>query len=161
MRKLKIASLLLLNMSFFSMAGEANVSWKDFNDYRDVAPGNEVKGAYHKRIAKQFESHLNKLSERLPKGYKLNIAFDDIDLAGDARLNMNDIRVIKPIYFPRLTISYDVKNADGNTVLSEKKVVLKDMGFMDKMKSRLDTSFFYEKRLLSEWFEEQILVKVK
>ena len=51
-------TLLALSMPFLSIAGEAKVTWKDFNDYRDVYPGNEVKGAYHKRVAKQFEKHI-------------------------------------------------------------------------------------------------------
>jgi hypothetical protein len=160
MKKIKIA-FLLMSMPFFSMAGEANVTWKDFNDYRDVAPGNEVKGAYHKRVAKQFENHLAKLAEQLPKGYKLNVTFMDIDLAGDARMSINDVRVIKPIYFPRLTISYNLKDSKGRSVARVKDLVLKDMSFMDKIKTGREVSFYYEKRLLSDWFEEQVLPEAK
>ena len=36
-------------------------------------------------------------------------------------------------------------------------VELKDMGFMDKIKMGRDESFYYEKRLLTQWFGEQIL----
>lgn len=151
-------TLLALSMPFLSIAGEAKVTWKDFNDYRDVHPANEVKGSYHKRVAKQFEKHMSKLAEQLPEGYKLNVTFDDIDLAGDSRMNMQDIRVIKPIYFPRLTISYSVEDKYGATISSAEKLVLKDMNFMDRIKKGRDTSFYYEKRLLNEWFEEQILV---
>lgn len=152
-------TLLALSMPFLSIAGEAKVTWKDFNDYRDVYPGKEVKGAYHKRVAKQFEKHISKLAEQLPEGYKLNVTFDDIDLAGDARMNMQDLRVIKPIYFPRLTISYTVQDKSGATVSSAEKLVLKDMSFMDRIKKGRETSFYYEKKLLSEWFEDKVLVK--
>ena len=152
-------TLLALSMPFLSIAGEARVTWKDFNDYRDVHPGNEVKGAYHKRIAKQFEKHISKLAEQLPDGYKLNVTFDDIDLAGDSRMNMQDIRVIKPIYFPRLTISYTLQDKSGVTVDSAENLVLKDMSFMDRIKRGRETSFYYEKQLLSEWFEDKVLVK--
>lgn len=152
-------TLFALSMPFLSIAGEANITWKDFNDYRDVYPGNEVKGAYHKRVAKQFEKHISKLAMKLPEGYKLNVTFDDIDLAGDARMNMQDIRVIKPIYFPRLTISYTVQDKSGATVNSAEKLVLKDMGFMDRLKKGRETSFYYEKQLLNEWFEKKLLSK--
>ena len=158
MKKLKIA-LLLMSMPFLSIAGEAKVTWKDFNDYRDVHPANEVKGAYHKRVAKQFEKHISKLAKQLPEGYKLNVTFDDIDLAGDSRMNMQEVRVIKPIYFPRLTISYTLQDQSGATVSSAEKLVLKDMSFMDRIKRGRETSFYYEKQLLSEWFEDMVLVK--
>lgn len=152
-------TLLALSMPFLSIAGEAKVTWKDFNDYRDVFPANEVKGSYHKRVAKQFEKHISKLAEQLPEGYKLNVTFEDIDLAGDARMNMQDVRVIKPIYFPRLIISYTLKDKSGETLSSAENIVLKDMSFMDRIKRGRETSFYYEKQLLSEWFADQVLVK--
>ncbi len=152
-------TLLALSMPFLSIAGEAKVTWKDFNNYRDVYPANEVKGSYHKRVAKQFEKHISKLAEQLPEGYKLNVTFEDIDLAGDARMNMQDVRVIKPIYFPRLTISYTLKDKSGETLSSAENLVLKDMSFMDRIKRGRETSFYYEKQLLNEWFADQVLVK--
>ena len=42
----------------------------------------------------------------------------------------------------------------------EDDVELKDMGFMDKIKMGRDEPFFYEKRLITEWFGEQILASI-
>lgn len=153
MKKLCIAAL-VLGMPFTTLAGEAKVTWLDFNDYRDVHPANDVKGAYHKRVAKQFEKHMAKLAEQLPDGYTLNVTFDDIDLAGDSRMNMQNIRVIKPIYFPKLTISYQVFDKKGQLQLSEQSLVLKDMNFMNRIKRGREGALHYEKRLLNDWFEE-------
>ena len=152
-------TLLALSMPFLSIAGEAKITWKDFNDYHDVHPANEAKRSYHKRVTKHFEKHISKLAEQLPEGYKLNVTFDDIDLAGDSRMGMQEIRVIKRIYFPKLTISYALQDKSGVTVSSAEKLVLKDMSFMDRINKGLDKSFIYEKQLLSDWFADQVLIK--
>ncbi|CAH9054729.1 hypothetical protein PSECIP111951_02050 [Pseudoalteromonas holothuriae] len=142
-------------------AGEAKVNFKDFNEYRDVYPSNEVKGAYHKRLAKQFERHIVKLAEQLPQGYKLDVTFNDIDLAGDARFSMNDVRIVKPIYFPRLNIRYRLVNEKGEQVLKTQERELKDMSFMDRIKVGRNEALYYEKRLLNEWFDKDVLATAK
>ncbi|NOU53184.1 DUF3016 domain-containing protein [Pseudoalteromonas sp. JBTF-M23] len=146
--------------AFGAYAGEGKVHFKDFNDYRDVYPSNEVKGAFHKRLAKQFEKHVAKLAEKLPDGYKLDVTFNDIDLAGEARFNMDNIRVVKDIYFPRLDISYRLVDNKGQQVI-EATEELKDMSFLDRIKSGREGSLYYEKRLLDQWFESQIAKAVK
>ena len=154
----KIAMAMCIALPAFVHAGESIVKWHDFNDYRDVRPSNQVKGSYHKNIAASFEKHMAKLAEQLPTDYKLNVEFIDLDLAGDVRYGgMDEIRVVKPIYFPRIKIDYSLTDKDGTVLSKGSDVELKDMGFMDKIKMGRDESFYYEKRLLTEWFGEQIL----
>ncbi|WP_105166778.1 DUF3016 domain-containing protein [Pseudoalteromonas sp. T1lg23B] len=157
--------LVLMIVGIFSAcvvhAGEAQVTFKDFKDYRDVRPSNEARGSYHKRVAHQLEKHMAKLAQQLPEGYKLSITFDDIDLAGDVRFNIDDIRVVKPIYFPRLDISYSLTDDKGLQLINESDVNLKDMGFMDRAKIGHEETLYYEKRLLKEWFAESILPVVE
>jgi hypothetical protein len=154
----KIAMAMCIALPAFAHAGESIVKWHDFNDYRDVRPSNQVKGSYHKNIAASFEKHMAKLAEQLPTDYKLNVEFIDLDLAGDVRYGgMDEIRVVKPIYFPRIKIDYSLTDKDGTVLSKGSDVELKDMGFMDKIKMGRDESFYYEKRLLTEWFGEQIL----
>lgn len=139
-------------------AGESVVKWNDFNDYRDVRASNQAKGSYHKSIAASFEKHMSKLAEQLPKDCKLNVEFTDLDLAGDVRYGgMEEIRVVKPIYFPRIKLNYSLTDNDGTVLSKDTDVELKDMGFMDKIKMGREESLYYEKRLLTEWFGEQIL----
>jgi hypothetical protein len=74
-----------------------------------------------------LEQELTRAIERtaghaLPPDYTLTIRFTDIDLAGDInpfhRMNLNDVRVYRGIYAPRLTFDYAVLDAEGNTVVS-------------------------------------------
>ncbi|AOT09874.1 DUF3016 domain-containing protein [Pseudoalteromonas luteoviolacea] len=157
MMKLFKYAIVALFMPMMASAGEAKVTWLDFKEYRDVFPAKETRGGYHKRIAKQFDAHLSKLASDMPEGYMLSVTFEDIDLAGDVRFNMNDIRIIKPIYFPRLKIAYNVTDKAGNVIVEAQSKVLKDMGFMDRIKFGRDTEFYYDKRLLSDWFEDDVV----
>jgi hypothetical protein len=143
-----------------AQAAEVQVHWKSFKDYRDVHPSNETRGSFHKRIAGQFEKHLNKLAEQLPEGYVLSVNFDDIDLAGDVHYGIQEIRVVKPIHFPRLTISYQLKDKSGNVVLESKETKLKDMAFMDRSRLGRDEAFYFDKRLLTDWFSKDVLPSV-
>ncbi|BBN82951.1 hypothetical protein PA25_29360 [Pseudoalteromonas sp. A25] len=157
-KAITLAMCLLFTSSVW--AGEGQVHFKDFNDYRDVYPSNEVKGAFHKRLAKQFEKHIVKLAEELPAGYKLDVTFNDIDLAGEARFNMDNVRVVKDIYFPRLEISYSLVDDKGLQVLGATEE-LKDMSFLDRIKSGRQGALYYEKRLLDQWFASHIVNAVK
>jgi hypothetical protein len=159
---MKKLTVLLLGtiLPLSAIAGEAKVNFLDFKEYRDVRPSNEVRGSYHKRIATQFEKHVSKLAQKLPPSFTLNLKFDDIDLAGDVQMSMNDIRVIKAIYFPKLKITYTVTDNGNNVLLQGKEVSLKDMSFMDRSKIGRDESFYYDKRLLTQWFDEDVLAKL-
>ncbi|MFY8327177.1 DUF3016 domain-containing protein [Pseudoalteromonas sp. ZZD1] len=154
----KIAVAMIILVPAFAHAGEATVKWHDFNDYRDVRPSNDTKGSYHKRIASNFEKHFNKLAEKLPQGYKFNVEVIELDLAGDVRFGgMNELRIIKPIYFPRIEFNYSVTDKDGQTISENEQVSLKDMGFMDRIKMGRDEEFYYDKRLITDWFDKELM----
>lgn len=157
----KIALTFLVALPVFAQAGEAVVKWQDFNDYRDVRPSNEVRGSFHKRVESSFEKHFTKLAENLPEGYKFNVEVTELDLAGDVRFGgMNELRIIKPIYFPRIEFTYSVTDKNGKILTESDKVSLKDMGFMDKIKMGRDDAFYYDKRLLTDWFKKELIPAV-
>jgi hypothetical protein len=154
----KIAMTMCIALPAFAHAGESVVKWHDFNDYRDVRASNQAKGSYHEHIATSLEKHIAKLAEQLPKDYKLSIEITDLDLAGDVRYGtINEIRVVKPIHFPRIKLNYSLIGKNSDVISEDNDIELKDMGFMDKIKMGRDESFYYEKRLLTQWFGEQIL----
>lgn len=156
MLKMTVISILLAS-PIFAQAGQANVKWHDFNDYRDVRPSNETKGSFHKRIASSYEKHFSKLAEQLPDEYTFNIEISELDLAGDRIGGMNEIRVIKDIYPPRIEFNYSVTTSNGQTIKQANDVKLKDLGFMDRIKMGRDGSFYYEKRLVTDWFEKELI----
>ncbi|MCF7501521.1 MULTISPECIES: DUF3016 domain-containing protein [unclassified Pseudoalteromonas] len=155
----KITLAMIFVLPAFTYAGEAKVKWHDFDDYRDVRPGNNsTKGSFHKSVANNLEKHFSKLAEKLPEGYTLNVEVTDLDLAGDVRFgSMNELRIIKPIYFPRIDLNYSVTDKSGKVLSEASDVKLKDMGFMDRMKMGRDEAYYYDKRLITDWFEDELL----
>ena len=157
----KISMALCVVLPLFTHAGESAVKWHDFKDYRDVRASNQTKASYHKQITKQFEKHFSKLAEQLPKDYKLNVEITDVDLAGDVRFSgTSEIRVVEPIFFPRINLNYSLVNKEGDVISEANDVELKDMGFMDRIRRGREESFDHEERLLTQWFGEQVLTSI-
>ncbi|MDP5212783.1 DUF3016 domain-containing protein [Pseudoalteromonas tunicata] len=156
----KIICALALTTPLITWAGEANVAWGNLKDFRDVRPSNETRGGYHKRIQNQFEQHFASLAEQLPQGYKLGIKITNIDLAGDVNFSgTRELRIVKPIFFPKVEFNYVLTDNSGK-LIDKADVSLKDMGFMDKMKLGRDEEFYYEKRIISDWFSGELVKKV-
>lgn len=161
---MKLVNVLLFSVvsmsSVSAFAGEASVTYGKFSDFTDVRPSNETRGGYHKRVEKQFTKHFQKLAEQLPEGYKLGVTVNDIDLAGDVRFGAaNEIRVVKPIYFPKIKFSYALTDANGKMV-DKGEADLKDMSFMDKIRRGREEEFMHDKRIITDWFENELLPKV-
>lgn len=91
----------------------------------------------------------------LTAGQKLAITVTDVDLAGDFEpwrgSQWGDVRIVKDIYPPRLTLVFRLTDADG-TVLKEGKRDLRDLAFMIKMTMGFrDDPLRHEKALLDDW----------
>lgn len=139
-------------------AGEAKVTWQDVDSYTDAKPGSETKGAFHKRLKRQFEEHFNfEAQNNLPEGYTFNAEITDLDLAGDSDLGRTEASGVKRVHFPRIEFTYNVTDAKG-TVVSEGDVAVKDMNFLDTIRtpSADRDEFYYDFRLISDWFDTSL-----
>lgn len=165
----KLMTTLLALFTFVSLlpvayAATSEVTWTDYEKYRDIHPGSEGRKKFRERTFKNFEEHFAKLAENLSEGQMLKINVTDVDLAGDTRSRgINELRVVKEIYFPRMNFSYELVNTDG-TIAKSDKIVLKDMNFMmgGNLKYR-NKPLSYEKKMLDGWFYDTFrdLVTVK
>ena len=131
MKKLSVILLAVssLLVTFLSSAATSEVKWTNPDKYRDVDAGDGHRAKFKARIFANFEEHFSLLAEKLPEGQTLLIDVKDVDLAGDVHQNMQRIRVIKEIFFPRIEFSYQVLDGNKN-VLTSGDVNLKDMSFM-------------------------------
>lgn len=91
----------------------------------------------------------------LPPGEHLAIVVTDIDRAGSFEPwlgpRMQDVRIIKDIYPPRIDLRFRLTAADG-TVLREGTRKLRDPGFMYDTPSLPGSgNLRYEKALLERW----------
>lgn len=166
---MKRFAIVCLAMSSFTLSAQTpesaiKVEWVQPEKYTDIRPSNESKAMYRKHVIESFDKFWTKLSEKLPQGYKLALTIKDVDLAGDVnplyRVDNRDIRVIKDMYFPKITLDYQLQDAAGAVVASEQNVKIKDMNFMSSVGLRFSSQEFgHEKNMLEKWFTKTILAK--
>lgn len=166
---MKRFAIVCLAMSSFTLLAQASesaikVEWFQPEKYTDIRPSNESKAMYRKHVIESFDKFWAKLSEKLPQGYQLALTIKDVDLAGDVnplyRVDNRDIRVIKDMYFPKITLDYQLQDATGAVVASEQNVKIKDMNFMSSVGLRFSSQEFgHEKNMLEKWFTKTVLAK--
>lgn len=142
-----------------AQAGEVKLTWQEPEKFADIRSTSETRDAFQERVIKELGKVFVDLANKLPDGVTWIATVTDIDLAGDVRPMMRhgtgDIRVVKDIYWPRMSIRYSMLDARGQ-VISEGKEDIKDMSFMlgNPMAAR-NTAFQYEAKMLRDWFRRQ------
>lgn len=106
-----------------------------------------------------LSDHLKRTAGAVVKSdQKLEVTFTDIDLAGDfqpTRVQLNDVRIIKDIYRPRMTLHFKLTGADGK-VLKEGDRTLADSYFMTNISIiDRDEPLFYDKEMLANWVRDE------
>jgi hypothetical protein len=164
MKKICIALFLLGTIAGQVAAGEVKVSWQEPEKFTDIRPSNEIRSDFQSRLFKEFDQIFAELAKKLPDGYQWDVTVTDVDLAGDVRpffhSSNTEIRVIKELYWPRMSFNFELKDAQGNTVASGKEDV-KDMAFLMRTTiSSGNNSFQYEEQMLKSWFNTQQKEKI-
>ena len=140
------------------------VTWLNPEKFSDIRPANGTRKVYQERVMKAFDKFLGDLAKKLPAGYSMEINVKDLDLAGDVnpmyRIDNNDIRVIKDIYFPRMKFDYVLFDQNKQPIQQESDVKIKDMGFMTSSHiGHQSKEFAYEYEMLKKWFNKTIVPK--
>lgn len=141
-------------------ASPVEVTFVSPEDFRDFTQSHVSKDDGQEWMMSEFRAHLvNQARSLLQPGQRLEVRFLDIDLAGDfepGRLHPSgeNIRYLKDIYPPRMTIEFKLTGADGK-VLSEGKRKLSELGYL--MVTRLPGSdgLRYDKALLTDWMRSE------
>ncbi len=159
---MKTLTFLILSSILVTGAVSANVqvTFEEPENYRDIdyGDGNTRRGIkVHIPI---LEKHIIKQSKRyLKDGQNLTMIITDVDLAGDYEPwrspNFDDIRIVKSIYPPRISFSFELKDADGN-VLSSGEENLVDMNFQYRLRSRTYDELFYDKEMITDWMRNMV-----
>lgn len=155
--------------------GPVTVEWVKPEDFRDVRHPSVSRAKYRERVFAKLESHFDKLAEDLPEGYHLALKVINLDMAGEvqtatqagligmhhrASAGFQEYRIMRDIDIPRMTFSFELKDADGKVVQSEEEVKLKDVGFLNRTSTRFkNRPLKYEKAMVSRWFKETFLAE--
>ena len=110
-------------------------------------------------LQQDIQQHLQRLADRkLAASDTLQVEVLDIDLAGDfesTRLTrFADVRVVRDIASPRITLRYSLKQ--GDRVMAGPEEQLSDMNFLwGHNRYSSGDRLRYEKPLLDAWFEKR------
>lgn len=89
---------------------------------------------------------------------RLEIKVTDVDLAGDFEPwrgpEMQNVRIMKDIYPPRVTLEFRLLAADGK-VVSEGKRQLQDLNFLMKIGLPTIEPLRHDKQLLTDWMQRE------
>ena len=133
------------------------VSFHDPDRFTDAR--SSFGGATDHGYLDMLSAHLKRTAAPLVKAdQKLEVTFTDVDLAGDfqpSRVQLDDVRIIKEIYRPRMTLHFKLTGADG-TVVKEGDRTLSDSYFMTNI-SIVDRNdpLFYDKELIANWVRDE------
>ena len=157
MKKYALALALAACLCAAAHAGEVEVTWQDADNFSDIRSGNENRVAFRAQLFHDLELVFQDLARQLPADVTWKIKVTDVDLAGEVRPAPygNEIRIIKEIYWPRISLQSTLLDANQK-ILSERKEVISDMNFMvNSGMGRDGGRFQYEEKMLRDWFKKQ------
>lgn len=141
-------------------SGPVSVAWADPATFTELRHSrnrwDSERGTWLTDLAK----HMRKRAEaQLPAGERLQLTIVDVDRAGDYEpwrgVNQQDIRIIRDIYPPRMTVQYKRLDADGK-VIAEGESKITDPAFMISSAPFNDTDpLRYEKRMIDSWLRRE------
>lgn len=110
-------------------------------------------------ILSQLRDHLIKQAAAyVPEGQKLAVTVTDVDMAGDYEpwrgAGLMDVRIIKDVYPPRMSLEFKLTDAAGK-VLKEGKRSLQDLAFNMKLAINLSDPLRHEKALIDDWLRRE------
>lgn len=133
-------------------------------DVQFVDPSNfaEMRGSRGQRNSKEWMNGLRKHLEQrapqyLPPGARLQVRFTDVKLVGDyepwRRPGLNDVRIVRDVYPPRLDLDFRLTN-EGGTV-REGSAKLRDPSFLMRTQRYPDDPLGHEKLMLDDWLQKE------
>ena len=142
-------------------AGPVQVTWEDpagFTEIRYSGNRHEArKGTWVSDLADYLASES---ATALAPGQRLTVNLTDIDLAGDFEpwlgRNMQEVRMMRDIYPPKIALSYTLHDANGQ-VLAQGDRTLSNLGYLQGLNTarKSTDNLRYEKHLIDRWVQQE------
>ena len=136
---------------------------KEPGEYADVRDGWSASEKGQAANLDALKQHIEKrAADLVPADHKLTVTLTEVDLAGDfepwGRPEMQDVRIVKDIYPPRIDLEFKLTDAAG-VVVKEGKRELRDLAFMMKLSIDRNDPNRHEKELLNDWLRREFKSK--
>lgn len=142
-------------------AGPVSVAWEDPATFVELRHSQNRYEAARGNWLMDLAQYLRKGAEaRLPPGERLQLTIVDVDRAGDFEpwhgINHQDIRIVRDIYPPRMTLRYKRYDASG-AMVGEGERKLSDPAFLLGTTSINNTDpLRFEKRMIDSWLRREL-----
>ena len=141
-------------------AGPVSVAWEDPATFAELRHNQNRYQSARGTWLTDLAMHLRKGAEaRLPAGQRLQLTIVDVDLAGDFEpwhgVNHQDVRIVRDIYPPRMTVRFKLHDASG-ALIGEGERKLSDPGFLVGSTPINNTDpLRHEKRMIDSWLRRE------
>ncbi|HFL1972997.1 TPA: DUF3016 domain-containing protein [Stenotrophomonas maltophilia] len=141
--------------------GPVSVKWEDPAKFTEIRQSTNRFEAERGDWVQQLARYLQTTAAKpLQPGQTLDVTLVDIKRAGDYEPwhgpRGRDIRIMRDIYPPRISLQYTLKDASGR-IVSEGDARLSDTGYLHNLGLRSESDpLRYEKRLIDDWVKRQL-----
>ncbi|MDA3307390.1 MULTISPECIES: DUF3016 domain-containing protein [Stenotrophomonas] len=141
--------------------GPVSVKWDDPATFTEIRQSTNRFEAERGNWVQQLASYVQTTAARpLQPGQTLDVTLVDIKRAGDYEPwhgpRGSDIRIMRDIYPPRITLQYTLKDASGR-IVDEGEAKLSDTGYLHNLGLKRDSDpLRYEKRLIDDWVKREL-----
>jgi hypothetical protein len=141
-------------------AGPVSVGWTDPAQFSEIRYSHNPSEARRGDWVEDLAGYLRERAQaRLPAGERLELTITDIQRAGNYEpergIRFDDVRVMRDLYPPRLTLTLKRTGADGQ-VIAEGERKLSDPGFLRGAGvGNSSDPLRYEKRMIDRWLVKE------
>jgi len=141
--------------------GPVSVKWDDPATFTEIRRSTNRFEAQRGDWVQQLARYVRTAAAKpLQPGQTLDVTLVDIKRAGDYEPwhgpRADNIRIMRDIYPPRITLQYTLKDASGR-VVDEGEAKLSDSGYLHNIGMRSDSDpLHFEKRLIDDWVKRQL-----
>lgn len=140
--------------------GPVSVSWADPSTFSEIRNSGNRQDAVQGAWLQDLANYMRQRAERkLPPGDTLQLTIVDIQRAGQYEpwrgIRMQDVRIVRDIYPPRMTLRFRQLDASGKVVAEgERKLV--DPAFLSNTPSGSNSDpLRYEKGMVDSWLRRE------
>lgn len=140
--------------------GAVSVRWEDPAQFSEIRYSRNRAEARRGNWVEQLAAYLRERAQkRLPAGQRLDVDILDVQRAGNYEpwrgIAFADIRVIRDLYPPRMTLTFKRIGTDGQAI-AEGERKLSDMGFLIGANAvRSSDPLRYEKNMIDRWLARE------
>lgn len=140
--------------------GPVSVAWTDPAGFAEFRFSRNRWAAAQGNWLRDLAEHMRDRAEQvLSAGQRLELTIVDVDLAGDYEPfrdpRMQDARIVRDSYPPRMTVEFRHLDAAGN-VIAEGQRQLADLGFLTHgSPARSNDPLRFEKRMVDSWLRNE------